>query len=144
MHSVSRRQIAIAREIAADTDEGGQELWKMLLLRFAEIADALAYLHDRGVIHRDIKPSNIMLTEDASRAVVMDLGIAKTESGSIHTKTGTFVGTLRYASREQAVRSLDELTYRSDLYSLGATMHTSCLLLLRCTRRTKVQRAFDP
>jgi WD40 repeat protein/serine/threonine protein kinase len=106
-----------------EADAGGAELWKALLPRFAEVADALAHLHGFGVIHRDIKPSNIMLTEDASRAVVMDLGVAKTETSSVHTRTGTFVGTLRYASREQVVRSLDDLTFRSDLYSLGAAMY---------------------
>jgi WD40 repeat protein/serine/threonine protein kinase len=119
----SQRYLAAARDVLSDVLEAGEELWRVLLLRFAEVADALAHLHERGVIHRDIKPANIMLTEDASRAVVMDLGIAKTVAGSVHTKTGTFVGTLRYASREQAVRSLDELTFRSDLYSLGATMY---------------------
>jgi WD40 repeat protein/serine/threonine protein kinase len=113
---------AAAKEIAA-TDGSGDELWKVLLHRFAEAADGLAYLHKRGIIHRDIKPSNIMLTEEAHRSVLVDLGIAKTQTGSIHTKTGTFVGTLRYASREQALRSLDELTPVSDLYSLGATMY---------------------
>lgn len=101
----------------------GEEFWKLLLLRFAEIAEALGYLHAKGVVHRDVKPSNIMLCEDGSRAVLMDLGVAKQESGSVHTRTGTFVGTLRYASREQIVRSLDDLDFRTDLYSLGATMY---------------------
>jgi WD40 repeat protein/serine/threonine protein kinase len=118
---------AAARSIATDvlnvSANGGEELWKLLLLRFAEVADALAHLHGRGIIHRDIKPSNIMLTEDGARSVLMDLGIAKMGTDSVHTKTNTFVGTLRYASREQALRSLDELTPASDLYSLGATMY---------------------
>jgi serine/threonine protein kinase/WD40 repeat protein len=101
----------------------GEELWKTLVLRFAEVADGLAYLHGRGIIHRDIKPSNIMLTEDATCAVVTDLGIARIQTGTVHTRTGTFVGTLRYASREQALRSIEETTHLSDLYSLGATMY---------------------
>jgi WD40 repeat protein/serine/threonine protein kinase len=109
--------------VLAAAVESGEPLWKLLLLRFAEVADALGHLHNRGIIHRDIKPSNIMLTEDASRAVVMDLGIAKADTGSVHTKTGTFVGTLRYASREQAVQSADDLDFRTDLYGLGATMY---------------------
>jgi WD40 repeat protein/serine/threonine protein kinase len=115
--------LSIARDVLQGPAGGNDELWKVLLLRFAEVADALAHLHGRGIIHRDIKPSNIMLTEDGRRSVVMDLGIAKMGTTTVQTKTGTFVGTLRYASREQALRSLDELTPASDLYSLGATMY---------------------
>ena len=65
---------AVASALPNPSAESSGELWKSLLLRFAEVADALAYLHGRGVIHRDIKPSNIMLTEDASAAVVLDIG----------------------------------------------------------------------
>jgi WD40 repeat protein/serine/threonine protein kinase len=100
-----------------------QRIWDTLLRRFAEVADALHYLHCRGIVHRDVKPSNLMITEDFSRALVMDLGVAKLEAGSIHTRPGSLVGTLRYSSREQIVRSLDELDFRTDLYSLGATMY---------------------
>ncbi len=112
-----------AARVAAAAELEGEEIWRLLLLRFAEVADALAHLHSRGIVHRDIKPQNIMLTEDAGQAIVMDLGIAKSQTGTVHTKTGAFVGTLRYASREQVVSSLDDVDFRSDLYSLGATMY---------------------
>ncbi len=113
----------VTEELLDEVKGEGEEMWKVLLLRFAEVADALQYLHDRGVIHRDIKPGNIMLANDGKRAVVMDLGIARTTDCSRHTSQKGFVGTLRYASREQALHSIDDLDFRADLYSLGATMY---------------------
>ena len=85
----------------------------------AEIADALAYAHLRGVIHRDIKPDNILLDEESGRGMVTDFGIARAiEGGSRLTVTGMAVGTPTYMSPEQAVGER-EIDGRSDIYSLG-------------------------
>jgi len=84
-----------------------------------EVADALDYAHQRGVIHRDIKPDNILLDRESGRALVTDFGIAwAMEAASRLTVTGIAVGTPTYMSPEQAVgeRALDG---RSDIYSLG-------------------------
>ena len=86
-----------------------------------EVADALSYAHERGVVHRDIKPDNILIDSQTGRALVTDFGIARatTEGESRLTATGTAIGTPSYMSPEQCAgdRQLDG---RSDLYSLGA------------------------
>src|SRR3954471_21154799 len=85
----------------------------------AEVADALAYAHLRGVIHRDIKADNILLESEGGRCMVTDFGIARAmEVGARLTQTGIAIGTPTYMSPEQAVgeRQVDG---RSDVYSLG-------------------------
>jgi serine/threonine-protein kinase len=89
-----------------------------------DVADALAYAHERGVVHRDIKPDNIILSSDGARPMVTDFGIARaiSEGDSRLTATGMAIGTPAYMSPEQAAgeRSIDG---RSDLYSLGVVAY---------------------
>jgi TolB-like protein/tetratricopeptide (TPR) repeat protein len=88
-----------------------------------DVARALAYAHDHGVVHRDIKPENILLADEAS--VVTDFGIAKAlhaaktdAPGGTLTQVGTSMGTPAYMAPEQI--AADPATdHRADIYSFG-------------------------
>jgi len=88
---------------------------------FTQLAEALGYAHDRGVIHRDMKPSNVLV--DARGGVFLtDFGIAKLMEGAAHfTATGSITGTPAYMSPEQAQG--DKIDLRSDIYSLGIVLY---------------------
>src|SRR5579862_5919071 len=81
-----------------------------------DVARALAFAHQNGVVHRDIKPDNILLT--AHSAVVSDFGIAKARSRGPLTSEGMSIGTPTYMAPEQIAG--DETDGRADLYALGA------------------------
>jgi serine/threonine protein kinase len=92
----------------------------------ADICDALAYTHGRGVVHRDVKPANILLpsrgtgTGTGTRAKLADFGIARLIDGARMTGTGAVIGTASYLSPEQAVGGA--VTGASDVYSLGLVL----------------------
>jgi serine/threonine protein kinase len=96
----------------------------------AEVADALEYAHQQGVIHRDIKPSNLLLSP-VGRLSVNDFGLARMVEQPGMTMTGEFVGSPLYMSPEQIAAGRAPLDHRTDIYSLGATLYE----LLRCNRR---------
>ena len=93
-------------------------------LRIAtDVARALEYAHQHGVIHRDIKPENLLITTDGS-TLVADFGIARALSADTEalTQTGMSVGTPAYMSPEQAAGETN-LDCQTDVYSLGVVLY---------------------
>jgi serine/threonine protein kinase len=88
----------------------------------AEVADALEYAHQQGVVHRDMKPSNLLLSP-SGRLSVNDFGLARVLEQPGMTMTGEFVGTPAYMSPEQITAGRTPLDHRTDIYSLGATLY---------------------
>ncbi|MEZ6095869.1 MAG: serine/threonine-protein kinase [Pirellulaceae bacterium] len=93
--------------------------WRNVARIGQQVASALSHAHSHGVVHRDIKPSNLLM--DSTGAVwVTDFGLAKFLESPDLTRTGEFVGTLRYMSPEHLQAKTDE---RSDIFCLGLTLH---------------------
>jgi len=84
-----------------------------------DVARAVAYAHERGVVHRDLKPQNILLEEGTGRAWVADFGLARVVHDGVlpNADAGRTVGTVAYVSPEQAAGLPADR--RSDVYSLG-------------------------
>ena len=91
----------------------------------AQVAEALHYSHQRGIVHRDIKPENIMVVREGEewRAKLMDFGIALGPKDSRMTKSDIIVGTLAYLPPESILDS--STSPAADIYSLGVVLFES-------------------
>ncbi len=106
-------------------NHGRNFYWQSIARIGVQVADALHYAHDQGVIHRDIKPANLLL-DTRGTVWVTDFGLAKAIDQHDLTHTGDVLGTLRYMAPEQFDGRADA---RSDVYALGLTLYE--LLSLR-------------
>jgi serine/threonine protein kinase len=91
-----------------------------MLRILGQLADALDYAHEQGLVHRDVKPANIMI-DACDRVTLTDFGLVKAARASQITGEGAAMGTLRYMSPEQAMGR--ELDSRADIYSLGVVVY---------------------
>jgi serine/threonine protein kinase len=115
--SISRERVAGSRRYFD---------WVARLGRQAALA--LEHAHQTGIIHRDVKPANLLL-DPRGQLWVTDFGLAQVTGDAGLTLTGELLGTIRYASPEQALGQRGIVDHRSDVYSLGATLYE--LLALR-------------
>ncbi len=91
----------------------------------ATVSRAIAYAHGRGIIHRDLKPANIIITPDG-RPMITDFGLAVEASSHRNdrmTMAGAIMGTIPYAPPEQAAGKIEQISERSDVYSMGAVLY---------------------
>ncbi len=120
----------IVMELIADTTllrrlaEGALHNYEVADLG-AQLADALAYVHSRGIVHRDVKPANILISDEGSsgfaRTVKLtDFGVAHFVDGSRLTNDGTIIGTAAYLSPEQVAG--EPIGFATDVYSLGLVL----------------------
>jgi serine/threonine protein kinase len=111
-------------DVVLRRQEGGKMGFRAAAEITAQVADALKYVHEKGIAHRDLKPQNIMIRRDDRRAILMDFGIGKwideTHTARL-TMSGVRVGTPRYMAPEQASAE-GPVGQAADVYQLSTIL----------------------
>ena len=104
-------------------EDNGPMGWQRAVALALDVATGLEYALARGIIHRDISPGNIIIDSEG-RARITDMGLAKENTTELVglTRTGSSLGTPYYMSPEQ-INDARDVDFRSDIYSLGATLY---------------------
>lgn len=113
------------KDISGIVKNTGPMPCSMAIALLIQMADALGYAHEQGVIHRDVKPSNILVDIPTSTAKLADFGLAKAwhNSGAYQlTTSGQTLGTIQYISPEQLEDSRN-VGPQTDIFSLGASLY---------------------
>jgi serine/threonine protein kinase len=105
-----------------DSCQGTPQYFRAVAQLGLQAAEALSHAHSVGVLHRDIKPSNLLIDERL-HLWVTDFGLARIRDDPGPTRTGDFLGTLRYTSPEQIRGDHSVVDPRSDVYALGVTLY---------------------
>jgi serine/threonine protein kinase len=119
-------ELVVGQDLARIVQRGGRLSVADACAITCQVASALQYAHEKGLVHRDIKPSNLMLTLDDERrgsVKVLDFGLARLGADQdTLTAAGHVLGTLDFMAPEQASdpRRVDT---RADIYSLGCTLY---------------------
>lgn len=124
----NQTQREIQAQISTVQSLASVELQRTIARWGTQVADALAFAHQNGVLHRDVKPGNLLLDVNG-RVWVADFGLARIQRETGLTLTGDTLGTLRYMAPEQLGARRESIDHRADIYALGATLYE--LLCLR-------------
>jgi len=114
--------ISLGGTSLSDSSSGSRKWFDTVARLVGDVAEALHYAHDRGIVHRDIKPANLLLSSDG-RLCVTDFGLAQVAQEPGMTVSGSFLGTPAYMSPEQIAAGRIKVDHRTDIYSLGTVLY---------------------
>jgi tetratricopeptide (TPR) repeat protein len=122
LHDVIRNLKARGRDDTWSLVFGSREYVNWAIVQTVAAARGLDYAHRQGVVHRDVKPMNILLNRDPCMVKVADFGLALDTGVTRMTTAGTVLGTVAYMAPEQIRGRQDQVSARTDVYSLGVTL----------------------